>query len=157
MHLLRVSRGPRAFTPVGFWPLAGNPVADQWPTANPTPRQEKRLEVSQATAANTLRMVPLHGTTHPSHCSAVAFPLNRHQHLASRSDTVTGGDGETRTPDLLRAKQALSQLSYIPVAACRTRVTPAPMRAAPRFRRVGLPGFEPGASVLSGLRSNHLS
>ena len=32
----------------------------------------------------------------------------------SRSPRVQGGDAGSRTPDLLRAKQALSQLSYIP-------------------------------------------
>ncbi len=42
-----------------------------------------------------------------------------------------------RTADLLRAKQALSQLSYSPV--------------------VGLGGFEPPTSPLSGVRSNQLS
>ena len=49
-----------------------------------------------------------------------------------------GGDAGSRTPCLLRAKQALFQLSYIPAL-------------------VGHPGLEPGASVLSGLRSHHLS
>jgi hypothetical protein len=32
-----------------------------------------------------------------------------------------GGDEETRTPDILLAKQALYQLSYIPVTTSRTR------------------------------------
>jgi hypothetical protein len=50
-----------------------------------------------------------------------------------------GAEG-TRTPDLRRAKAALSQLSYGP--AC---------------REVGQPGIEPGTSVLSGLRSSRLS
>jgi len=54
---------------------------------------------------------------------------------------VLGGDAGIRTPYLLRAKQALSQVSYIPR----------------RRAMVGHPGLEPGASVLSGLRSNHLS
>ena len=50
-----------------------------------------------------------------------------------------GGDEGIRTPDLRRAKAALFQLSYVPAIG------------------VGLPGLEPGTSVLSGLRSNHLS
>jgi hypothetical protein len=50
-----------------------------------------------------------------------------------------GGDEGIRTPDLRRAKAALFQLSYVPATG------------------VGLPGLEPGTSVLSGLRSNHLS
>ena len=49
----------------------------------------------------------------------------------------TGGDERIRTADLLGAIQALSQLSYIPM--------------------VGLSGFEPETSPLSGVRSNHLS
>ena len=53
----------------------------------------------------------------------------------------TGGAKEDRTPDLLRAKQALSQLSYGP---------------GPR-KLVGLGGLEPPTSPLSGVRSNHLS
>ena len=50
------------------------------------------------------------------------------------------GDEEARTPDLRRAKAALSQLSYIP------------------FRtEVGLVGLEPTTSPLSEERSNRLS
>ena len=52
-----------------------------------------------------------------------------------------GGAREDRTPDLLRARQALSQLSY-----------------GPRYvLMVGLGGLEPPTSPLSGVRSNHLS
>ena len=55
----------------------------------------------------------------------------------------TGGGAEgIRTPDLRRAKAALSQLSY------------GPWDLQPV---VGVPGLEPGTSVLSGLRSNQLS
>lgn len=48
------------------------------------------------------------------------------------------GDEEARTPDLRRAKAALSQLSYIP-------------------EKVGLVGLEPTTSPLSEERSNQLS
>ncbi len=59
------------------------------------------------------------------------------------------GAAGTRTPDLRRARAALSQLSYGPLP---------PSRHSPaRFRSVGAPGLEPGTSVLSGPRSNHLS
>ena len=58
-----------------------------------------------------------------------------------------GGAAGIRTPDLRRAKAALSQLSY----------GPANMRVPTGFPRVGAPGFEPGTSALSGPRSNHLS
>ena len=50
------------------------------------------------------------------------------------------GDKGTRTPDLRRAKAALSQLSYVPSSCF-----------------VGLPGLEPGTSPLSEERSNRLS
>ena len=50
-----------------------------------------------------------------------------------------GGAREDRTPDLMRARQALSQLSYGPRGL------------------VGLGGLEPPTSPLSGVRSNHLS
>ena len=51
-----------------------------------------------------------------------------------------GGAKRDRTADLLRARQALSQLSYSPIS-----------------RLVGLGGFEPPTSPLSGVRSNQLS
>jgi hypothetical protein len=54
---------------------------------------------------------------------------------------VPGGAAGTRTPDLRRAKAALSRLSYSPV------VSPP----------VGVPGLEPGTSPLSGVRSDQLS
>ena len=49
-----------------------------------------------------------------------------------------GGDERDRTASLLRARQALSQLSYTPTL-------------------VGLGGFEPPTSRLSGVRSDQLS
>ena len=56
-----------------------------------------------------------------------------------------GGAEEDRTPDLLRARQALSQLSYGPNFIIMGRAM------------VGLGGLEPPTSPLSGVRSNHLS
>lgn len=53
------------------------------------------------------------------------------------------GEDGTRTRDLLLAKQALYQLSYFPDLV--------------RQPRVRVPGFEPGTSALSELRSSHLS
>ena len=53
---------------------------------------------------------------------------------------LPGGDGRTRTGDILLAKQALYQLSY-----------------APKRGLVGLTGIEPVTSSLSGTRSNQLS
>ena len=55
-----------------------------------------------------------------------------------------GGEG-TRTPDPLLAKQVLYQLSYTPEC---DRL-PRPL--------LGVPGFEPGTSALSELRSSQLS
>ena len=58
---------------------------------------------------------------------------------AHRPELATpGGDDRIRTGDPLRARQVLSQLSYIPQV-------------------VGLPGIEPGTSRLSSARSNQLS
>ena len=60
-----------------------------------------------------------------------------------RLSRCAGGAAGIRTPDLRRARAALSRLSYDPIA--------------PPGRRVGAPGLEPGTSALSGPRSNHLS
>ena len=53
---------------------------------------------------------------------------------------TAGGAAGARTPNLRRARAALSQLSYDP-------------QSGP----VGAPGLEPGTSALSGPRSNQLS
>jgi hypothetical protein len=58
-----------------------------------------------------------------------------------------GGVKEDRTPDLLRARQALYQLSYDPKDS----------KTAVGIMLVGLGGFEPPTSPLSGVRSNQLS
>ncbi len=50
----------------------------------------------------------------------------------------SGGGERVRTDDLLRARQALSQLSYTPT----------------QISMVGLGGLEPPTSRLSGVRSN---
>ena len=81
-----------------------------------------------------------------------------------------GGAEGIRTPDLRRAKAALSQLSYgpngqSPVSSPGSLVPPALTGRSERSRpsiaglglMVGHDGLEPSASVLSGLRSNHLS
>ena len=57
---------------------------------------------------------------------------------------VLSGDEGIRTPDLRRAKAALSQLSYIPG-----------FQLIPRA--VGLSGLEPETLPLSEARSNQLS
>jgi hypothetical protein len=64
-----------------------------------------------------------------------------------------GGARRDRTDDLLLAKQALSQLSYGPVAApnARQRCIRGPLML------VGLGRFELPTSPLSGVRSNQLS
>ena len=54
-----------------------------------------------------------------------------------------GGGERDRTDDLLRARQALSQLSYTPIIYL--------------INVVGLGGLEPPTSRLSGVRSNQLS
>ena len=62
----------------------------------------------------------------------------------------SGGAERDRTADLLRARQALSQLSYSPAAVASAVITGT-------GAVVGLGGLEPPTSPLSGVRSNHLS
>ena len=91
----------------------------------------------------------------------------------------SGGATRDRTADLLRARQALSQLSYSPSILRRPWVPHHPNQRAfsqigfLSWRRllvqmsqfinsiggkvVGLGGFEPPTSPLSGVRSNQLS
>ena len=59
--------------------------------------------------------------------------------------STRGGDEEDRTPDPLRARQVLSQLSY------------APSINKQSIKMVGLRGLGPLTSRLSGVRSNQLS
>jgi hypothetical protein len=61
--------------------------------------------------------------------------INSRRHVFHSSGS--GGGERIRTDDLLRARQALSQLSY-----------------TPQFKVVGLVGVEPTTSRLSGVRSN---
>ena len=58
----------------------------------------------------------------------------------------SGGGERVRTDDLLRARQALSQLSYTPEKT-RTELSVS-------VEMVGLDGVEPSTSRLSGVRSN---
>ena len=62
------------------------------------------------------------------------------------TEAVYGGAKRDRTVDLLRARQALSQLSYGPV-----------LLQDPTQKLVGLGRFELPTSPLSGVRSNQLS
>ena len=71
------------------------------------------------------------------------MPLSENLCLVQQRDQKNGGARRDRTDDLLRAKQALSQLSYGPIKTCSALV--------------GLGGFEPPTSPLSGVRSNQLS
>ena len=64
----------------------------------------------------------------------------------STSRSSSGGAKRDRTVDLLRARQALSQLSYGPV-----------FLQVPTQKLVGLGRFELPTSPLSGVRSNQLS
>ena len=64
----------------------------------------------------------------------------------SNFEAVYGGAKRDRTADLLRARQALSQLSYGPV-----------FLQVSHTKLVGLGRFELPTSPLSGVRSNQLS
>ena len=68
---------------------------------------------------------------HLMECSFLSFTMQKQ---------VYGGAKRDRTADLLRARQALSQLSYGPIT-----------------KLVGLGRFELPTSPLSGVRSNQLS
>ena len=70
-------------------------------------------------------------------CSAFVVQKRQFNELSFIS-----GAKEDRTPDPLLAKQVLSQLSYTPKSI---------------KQLVGLNGFEPTTSPLSGVRSNQLS
>ena len=72
--------------------------------------------------------------------SSSAFRSSYHRQSLVAPLTTCGDEG-TRTPGLLRAREALSQLSYIPLSV----------------KEVGLVGLEPTASPLSEERSNRLS
>ena len=102
---------------------------------------------------------------------------NPNSFIRSVFDTTcagAGGANRSRTGDLLRARQALSQLSYGPPIACRRCEGEPLMRALPlrstmpaehlfSYRTigtshvVGLGRFELPTSPLSGVRSNQLS
>ena len=79
----------------------------------------------------------------------------------SRPSCSIGGAEEIRTPDLRRAKAALSQLSYGPSRVLDGEyATDRGQRPSGRPGQNGLvghSGLEPETSVLSGLRSNLLS
>ncbi len=67
-----------------------------------------------------------------------------------------GGGERARTDDLLRARQALSQLSYTPVYLYHLAFYVSGSVNAGHFL-VGLDRFELSTSRLSGVRSNQLS
>ena len=90
-------------------------------------------------------------------------------HLTPHASGRSNGGGERdRTDDLLRARQALSQLSYTPIRKKAERdqfeeiwflsfLTSLLTPHASRRSMVGLGGLEPPTSRLSGVRSNQLS
>ena len=68
-----------------------------------------------------------------------------------------GGASRDRTDDLLLAKQALSQLSYGPAVSLPNGLRSRHTDGVRGGLVVGLGGFEPPTSPLSGVRSNQLS
>ena len=81
-----------------------------------------------------------------------------HLVMTNQSFTISGGGERVRTDDLLRARQALSQLSYTPDLNLEssTRTNFINLITRPIFL-VGLGRLELPTSRLSGVRSNHLS
>jgi hypothetical protein len=67
------------------------------------------------------------------------------------------GAEETRTPDVLLAKEVLYQLSYGPQIGCAAWGGQPGDYPLSRATRVGVSGLEPEASALSGQCSNQLS
>ncbi len=67
---------------------------------------------------------------------------------------VYGGGERARTDDLLRARQALSQLSYTPKKSCSVNQS---LLSLYSMKVVGLDRFELSTSRLSGVRSDQLS
>ncbi len=82
-----------------------------------------------------------------------------------RRGVGAGGAAGIRTPDLRRARAALSRLSYGPRTSRQSAVVRRRFRRTVRLsgcrpsvrRPVGAPGLEPGTSALSGPRSDRLS
>ena len=80
-------------------------------------------------------------------------------HFTYIKNNISCGARRDRTDDLLLAKQALSQLSYGPLLP---PIIPMPGSVAlasdaSPYKGVGVRGFEPRTSPLSGVRSNQLS
>ena len=73
----------------------------------------------------------------------ILLKIKKQLALINLNRSIVGGARRDRTADLLRARQALSQLSYGPFAH--------------HFKVVGLGRFELPTSPLSGVRSNQLS
>ena len=120
-------------------PVARRRLAARRPIARPGMR-------SAAAAGRLLLVVCLLAGHRRSVNPDSRVPSEMARQALSRSPAIRqpgGGAAGIRTPDLRRAKAALSQLSYGPGRQGRTLV--------------GAPGLEPGTSALSGPRSNHLS
>jgi hypothetical protein len=116
MHLLKLASGLEALRLVGPWPppeIAIISTGGQWPTFFISDMNSglSTLKPPQQTLSLCKRLTS-GASSDLSYYGSNTLPWP--QSLCSRSFCVFGGDGETRTPDLLRAKQALSQLSYIP-------------------------------------------
>jgi hypothetical protein len=74
-----------------------------------------------------------------------------------RAAGSASGAEETRTPDVLLAKEVLYQLSYGPKNGCAALGAGSQGDYRSRGTRVGVSGLEPEASALSGQCSNQLS
>ena len=85
---------------------------------------------------------------------AARFQAARVLEFIHRSPGAPGGGDRIRTDDRLVANQVLYQLSYAPLSL---RPAWPPLKRGKRLELVGLTGFEPVTSRLSGERSNQLS
>ena len=117
------------------------------------PRPDAAARVTSPLASMLLRPAARHSRSRVLRSQPFASARRKVpsvQRLRSRSP---GGAAGIRTPDLRRARAALSQLSYGPD----DRSDEPEPHAAPPAVPVGAPGLEPGTSALSGPRSDHLS
>ena len=89
----------------------------------------------------------------------LTIPLKIQGNVSRHDRMKVGGADRDRTGDLRRAKPALSPLSYSPNSyptGCLSDLR-SPICDQHVFAMVGLSGFEPLTSRLSGVRSNQLS
>ena len=156
------TRGPPTLTVAGAAGQARSPRRPRRDSCAPAAAEPNRFRVAHCQCADDPKIVTRSsnlvrgpGTHRPRPSDELSRSRRGQGDLRWPDDaggvSTPGGAAGIRTPDLRRARAALSRLSYGPQCC-----SPPRSRAAPP-PRVGAPGLEPGTSALSGPRSNHLS